>query len=121
MSSPIAITGASGLLGRAVVAECTKRDVAVIGLGFTRSAGDLQRLDLTDDAAVARFFAESKPGVVIHCAAERRPDVAERDPEAARVLNVDVPSRLGRLCSENASGLVYVSTDYVCVTFTLSR
>lgn len=37
----------------------------------------LSQLDLQDDQAVKSFFQEYKPDVVVHCAAERRPDAVE--------------------------------------------
>lgn len=43
------------------------------------------------------------PQAVVHCAAERRPDVCEKEPELTKQMNVDVPAHLARLC--NASGV----------------
>ncbi|CAA7264396.1 unnamed protein product [Cyclocybe aegerita] len=50
---------------------------------------------------------------VIHCAAERRPDVAEKNPSAAQRLNADVPGHLASLSKPLGFKLVYISTDYV--------
>lgn len=69
---------------------------------------------------------------MVHCAAERRPDVAERDRDAVlRVstvvhdlkttcvitillqLNVETPRNLGSICKDNGIMLIYISTDYV--------
>jgi len=50
---------------------------------------------------------------VIHCAAERRPDVAEKDPAGTRKLNVDVCHHLAELGAKLNFTLVYISTDYV--------
>lgn len=51
------------------------------------------------------------PAAVIHCAAERRPDAAAADPEAARKLNALVPGTLSKLAAELDFRLVYISTD----------
>ncbi|RUS25239.1 hypothetical protein BC938DRAFT_472442 [Jimgerdemannia flammicorona] len=103
----VLITGASGLLGRAVYNE----------------------------------FKENGHEAIIHCAAERRPDVAERDQEGTRnvrtpaiprwalpscfhncfspslahplQLNISVPSHIGKLAHSRAIPLFYISTDYV--------
>jgi dTDP-4-dehydrorhamnose reductase len=60
------VTGANGLLGRAV---CAQLGAAAIATG--------RELDVTDAAAIARF-AETTPFThVIHCAAFTKVDLAE--------------------------------------------
>ncbi|KAL7317868.1 hypothetical protein PS15m_004168 [Mucor circinelloides] len=107
------ITGASGLLGRAAVKQFKNAGCQVIGTAFSRSKGDLIKLDLTDANAVEHFLREQKPDVLVHCAAERRPDVAERDRDAVLRLNVETPRNLGSICKDNGIMLIYISTDYV--------
>jgi S-adenosylmethionine synthetase len=51
--------------------------------------------------------------VIVHCAAERRPDVAEQDPERAEKLNKDVVAVLVEIAEELECLMIYVSTDYV--------
>ncbi|KAJ2985208.1 hypothetical protein NUW54_g10226 [Trametes sanguinea] len=93
----------------------------VLGLAYSHPRDELKQLDLTDAAATERVFSEVKPDWVIHCAAERRPDVAEKDPEGARKvrhlsanatrsLNVSVPENLAKLSKALKFKLVYIST-----------
>lgn len=42
------------------------------------------------------LFFECQPHVIVHCAAERRPDVVERHTEAAMHLNVHACSTLAK-------------------------
>ncbi|WOO85490.1 Methionine adenosyltransferase 2 subunit beta [Vanrija pseudolonga] len=111
----VVVTGASGLLGRAVTAAFTKRGDAVIPLAFTRADSDKRytKLDLTDTAAVEAFFDKTKVDVVVHAAAERRPDVAEANPAAAERINVATSAHLGELAKKHGFTLLYISTDYV--------
>ncbi|KAI0370538.1 NAD-P-binding protein [Pilatotrama ljubarskyi] len=109
----VIVTGASGVLGTAVYAAYKSAGHTVLGLAHLHPKGDLKQLDLTDAAATQNVFSEFKPEWVIHCAAERRPDVAEKDPEAARKLNVSVPENLAKLSKALKFKLVYISTDYV--------
>ncbi|KAF9365280.1 Methionine adenosyltransferase 2 subunit beta [Mortierella sp. NVP85] len=109
----VLVTGASGLLGRAVVAEFKNSGHEVIGVAFSRAKGDLKKLDLEDHDSVAAFFEQENPDVVVHCAAERRPDVVEGNPDKAKKLNVQVPGRLADLANDHGSLLIYISTDYV--------
>ncbi|KAF5390842.1 hypothetical protein D9757_004525 [Collybiopsis confluens] len=73
----------------------------------------LTPLNLINSEEVERVFNEFKPNWVIHCAAERRPDVAEKDPERTETLNVKIPGHLAKLAKSLKYTLVYISTDYV--------
>ncbi|KIY47382.1 NAD(P)-binding protein [Fistulina hepatica ATCC 64428] len=111
----IAITGASGVLGSAVRRAFEKAEGAynLLCLSFTQSGDGLTRLDLNDRSAALSAFEAFRPDWVIHCAAERRPDVAEKNPEAAKKLNSEVPGFLAGLSKVLGFTLVYISTDYV--------
>ncbi|GHJ90119.1 hypothetical protein NliqN6_6521 [Naganishia liquefaciens] len=114
------ITGASGVLGRAATKYFDAKGDTVIPLSFTRSSRAdsrlpaYEKLDLLDfDATRAFFRAQKDIGVIVHCAAERRPDVAEQDPQRAERLNRDVVELLVQLAEEMGCLMIYVSTDYV--------
>ena len=51
--------------------------------------------------------------MIIHSAAERRPDVSEGDPEATEALNVAATRQLAELSKEVGAWMLYLSTDYV--------
>lgn len=110
----VLVTGASGLLGRAVYAHfASRKDVTVIGVANSRASEPLQQLDLLDTEAVLNKVREASPDIIIHTAAERRPDVVEREPQRCQELNVDVPGRLARMASEIGVRIINISTDYV--------
>ncbi len=75
----ILVTGAGGLVGRALVARGA--------LGLSRA-----QLDVTDDAALAGALASLRPEAVIFCAALADVDGCARDP-GARAVNVLAPAR----------------------------
>lgn len=93
----LAITGAAGFVGRAVVRQLTEQhpevelllaDREVAGLdGYETLAGDL-----TDPAVIAALTAP-RVDAVLHLAALPG-GAAERDPEASRAINLDVPLAL---------------------------
>ncbi|KAI0319248.1 NAD-P-binding protein [Amylostereum chailletii] len=111
----VLITGASGVLGSAVYNAflAVADQHVVLGLAHTRPTGTLQTLDLLDCDAVETLVQNFKPDWIIHCAAERKPDVAEKDPDGTRRLNVDVPEALANFSKNQGSTLIYISTDYV--------
>ncbi|KAI9221375.1 hypothetical protein BC828DRAFT_381151 [Blastocladiella britannica] len=110
----IVVTGSSGLLGRAVLAEVDSRSTFdAVGTAFSRASDKVVKLDLTDKDAVTAFLDRIRPNAIIHCAAERRPDVAETDPEALVAINVHTTAHLATECAKRDVLLVYISTDYV--------
>lgn len=61
------VTGATGLLGRQVIAAFEFADWAVTGTGFTRASPPFLTLDLSDSSAIAQTLDDVKPTVVVHC------------------------------------------------------
>ncbi|RKP12580.1 NAD-P-binding protein [Piptocephalis cylindrospora] len=110
----VVITGATGLLGRTVLKAFQESEkYEVIGTGWTRAKEPIQALNLLSATEVDQALTRWKPRVLIHCAAEKRPDKAQEDPEAAEALNVQATGHLARICAEQGVFLVYISTDYV--------
>jgi len=110
----ILITGASGLLGRPVLRACAARSGwHVTGTSFRRSGPGLERIDLSQTAQLPAFLNAAAPDVIIHAAAERRPDVSEKDPQGTQRLNVGATATLAQWAAARQAFLIYISTDYV--------
>ncbi|KAK2138472.1 hypothetical protein LSH36_2950g00006 [Paralvinella palmiformis] len=78
MGFRILITGASGLLGRALYRCFSKEKTwTILGLVLTRAGDDLKMVDITKTDELFTVMQEFKPDVVVHAAAERRPDIVE--------------------------------------------
>jgi len=100
---PLAITGANGQLGGELCRLLGPRAVPL----------DIDTLDLTDGAAVARRMAALRPEAIVHCAAYTAVDRAEAEPERCRAVNAGAVENLVRACESLACPLLFVSTDYV--------
>ncbi|GAB1602894.1 methionine adenosyltransferase 2 subunit beta-like [Argonauta hians] len=111
----VLITGASGLLGRAVFRKFQSASDKwdIYGTAFKRTSQLLHKLDLTDEEDVFRTVRKFQPNIIIHCAAERRPDIVENDEEASYKINVQATITLCKAAVECSSWLLYISTDYV--------
>ena len=109
----VIITGASGLLGREIYRVLKSEGWDVLGLSFSRARGELRSVDLRKREEVEQVFNEHQPTLVVHAAAERRPDVVQNDLESARALNVSATEQLAQLCQQRGCFLIYISTDYV--------
>ena len=110
--SKIVLTGASGLLGRAIMAELLP-NFDIIGLGLNRIHSGIQKLNLLDTESVNEFMWTVKPDILIHSAAERRPDISQNDPKRTIALNVEATRHLARLAYQTGSWMIYLSTNYV--------
>ncbi len=108
----ILLTGASGLLGRSLMATLAPLG-ELTGTAHSRLTPPLVRLDLTDDTALPAALAAWAPDLVVHSAAERRPDVVDGDPAQAEKLNVRATATLAQLAAARGARFVYISTDYV--------
>ena len=121
VKSRVLITGASGLLGRAIMKQFSNSDKwEVLGLAHSRAAETLKKADLLDFDETKPIVKEFKPQVLIHSAAERRPDVVENDEETCTKMNVGVTETLAKAMNELNSDLeipehfmLYISSDYV--------
>jgi dTDP-4-dehydrorhamnose reductase len=101
----IAVLGARGQLGAAIVHECGPRHDVI--------AFDHAALDLTDDAAVAAAMEEAKPEAIVNCAAYNDVDGAEDHPVDALSVNAFAVRALARAASTIDAALVHYSTDFV--------
>jgi len=61
------------------------------------------------------FLKEFQPNFIIHCAAERHPEICEIEKEFTHKINVKSTEYLANYCqsSPNKCWLLYISTDYV--------
>jgi dTDP-4-dehydrorhamnose reductase len=110
----VAVIGASGLLGRAVVRELRAgTDWQVVPTAFRHAGPQQISLDVRDEDAVAAFVAREAPDAIVIAAAERRPDVCENDPATARALNVDAVRSIARAARPRGTWVLSISTDYV--------
>lgn len=119
-SKTVLITGATGLLGRAIAHQFALAGWQTVGTGFSRatptpqtSQTTLVKLDLNDTPAISALLEQHSPAVVIASAASRFPDVVDKDPAAATALNVDTSSALASACAARNILIIYISTDYV--------
>ncbi|MDR6491352.1 dTDP-4-dehydrorhamnose reductase [Paraburkholderia terricola] len=110
----IAVIGASGLLGRALIEElASQAGWQVIATAFSRPGPNTVALDIRDARAVADFVEREAPDALVIAAAERRPDVCEHDPALARALNVDAVRTLAAAADRRGAWTLSISTDYV--------
>src|SRR5581483_2486142 len=106
MSGRAVVFGASGQLGVELARELKSRGYEVTG--WTRAA-----VDITDGSAVENALAHVDAEVVFNAAAYNQVDVAEKEPQAAFLVNALAVRNLALACRQIDARLVHYSTDYV--------
>jgi dTDP-4-dehydrorhamnose reductase len=116
MPMKIGITGASGLLGSALIDGLhTEHDVYATARhkGLQKPGVRWCCFDLLDSVALNAWLIESQVDWVIHCAAWVNVDQCQVQPQQARQLHVQVTSMLATYLNERGGRLLYISTDSV--------
>jgi dTDP-4-dehydrorhamnose reductase len=103
MPMKILVTGAAGLVGNHLATRLA-REHEVLALKH----GDL---DITDQQAVHRCLANTKPDVILNCAVLQVDD-CEKDPAKAQAVNAEGPRYLAEAASEAGAEIVQFSTQY---------
>lgn len=108
----ILVTGCNGQLGRAIRGKYENEDVEFINTDVVEGDG-IVALDITDVEAVLKLVRETKPEVIINCAAHTNVDACEKQWDLAYKINAIGPRNLSIAASEVGAKMMHVSTDYV--------
>ncbi|MFH1253207.1 MAG: dTDP-4-dehydrorhamnose reductase [Candidatus Uhrbacteria bacterium] len=99
------IIGAKGLLGQELVKVFFDQEVL---------AWDREDLDVTNFSEAATKISETKPDLIINCAAYNNVDLAEGDgKEMVFKMNAEVPEKLAQISVELGATFIQYSSDYV--------
>ncbi|AIY67013.1 dTDP-4-dehydrorhamnose reductase family protein [Pseudoalteromonas piratica] len=109
----VLITGATGLLGRALFRVFSQQDFCVTGTGFSRAKAPIKQIDLTNKDNVTELLNTIEPDIIIHAAAERKPDMCENNKAHTKALNLAVTEHLAIEAKRLNARLFFISTDYV--------
>jgi dTDP-4-dehydrorhamnose reductase len=102
----VAIFGSGGQLGVELKTEFAAR-------GYNVAAFERTTADITDQHAVERVLARCDASMVINAAAYNQVDVAEKEPQAAFLVNGLAVRNLAMACRQADARLIHFSTDYV--------
>ena len=100
----ILITGGKGMLGRTLQKELAEHEIVV---------ADLPEWDITDDAGFVAKVGETKPDLIIHCAAMTKVDDCEAKRDLAFKLNEEGSRNVALAAKVCGARLFAISTDYV--------
>lgn len=106
----VAVTGAGGRLGRALVAALEEAPFAG---PFGPIAWDRAAFDLDAPGGIGALIDRDRPETVVHAAAWTDVDGCARDPDLATARNATATGVLATACAARAVDLIVVSTNEV--------
>lgn len=112
----IGITGASGMLGTALVSHLSETHHI---FATSRNKGAVQQnttwhcFDLVNGDALNQWLQEIKPDVVIHCAAITNVDLCEEQVDMTVGVHVESTKIISEYLNACGGRLIYISTDSV--------
>jgi len=111
----ILLTGASGLLGLNLGLKIgqTQRIFGLDRGKLRNTPFELIRADLTQPQAVSRLLEQVHPEAILHTAALANLEECETNPQAARLLNAEIPGLLAEAAAKASIRLLHISTDAV--------
>lgn len=116
----IAVMGSSGLLGSAVCREVLARGHKLLSYSNSNRAlpdpnggYETTSLPLGQFDAVIRELFDQWPDALVNCAAISSPDLVDKDPQRASLINVDSARRLAEVSSHLGARHIHISTDMV--------
>lgn len=121
MSKSILITGGTGFLGRRLGVALRQRGFQVFLTGRNHKQNQMAQestgcpvlaMDVTNREGLRDTFTEVRPAIVIHAAASKYVDIAERQPMECLDVNVVGSQNVARMAVEKGVELVVgISTD----------
>lgn len=119
-NNTILLTGVNGFLGNYLTPVLLQHGYVVFGIGkgicrlnISEKNFHYYSLDICNTEQLNTVFPIIKPSIIIHAAANSKPDDCELNKDAAFATNVKATDSLLQLASVTQSKFIYISTDFV--------
>lgn len=109
----LAITGAGGLLGSALLKKAEGHEVYSLYNRHLPSSGVPINVDLQDQSQTIATLQRIKPDAIIHTAAVTDVDRCEKERDLANAVNHETTKSIASCARDLGAFVAYVSTDYV--------
>jgi len=110
------ITGASGVVGRALAKACSSR-FEVVGTyhkhNYQPDYLKLRMLDLNDAGEIENCLDTVQPAIVVHTAGLSEIQYCENNRQEAEAVNYRATAQMAAFCTQRGIRLIYLSSDMV--------
>jgi len=111
----VLITGASGLLGKALIEKNRQHEITATYVGNysmqDQSCVQYFKMDIRDRIGYAKLFKQYQPQVSIHTAGIGSPDFAEQNKELVSDINLNGTKNIAENCELFNSKLIFISSN----------
>ncbi len=104
------ITGCGGMLGNAIYPFFKSWYGDVLATDKVVSEDWLTKLDVRDSDALRSIFAEYKPDIILHLAAETDLEYCETHADITQDVNATATETIAHLAEDHGATLIYIST-----------
>jgi dTDP-4-dehydrorhamnose reductase len=116
MTERVLLTGATGFLGRYLIAA-RPQEVKLHGIGFKHfipgEDAIMHQADLKAAATVQKLLNSIRPQAIIHTAAISDANYCEQHPDESYAVNVAATRHLAEWCAEKGARFLFTSSDLV--------
>ena len=113
----ILVTGASGMLGEALIREYASHAFDIVAVGGQSKpvmcGVSCYSCDLNSPEAVIEILEKENPDFVVHAAAITNHRYCEEHPEQARAVHAHATKKIADYCKNSGAYLIYVSSEAV--------
>ena len=112
----IGVTGASGMLGTALIDELTNKYKVFAtsrNKGFEKEGIQWDCFDLTNTQHLKKWLVNTAPDVVVHCAAMVNVDGCENNVDSAAKLHVDTTTTIANYLDKNIGTNVFIVISFL--------
>jgi len=110
----VLVLGASGQVGREVMAETSRPNAQLHALAAARSHSDpARRFELDSAGSIEALLKHTQPDHIILTAAATNVAWCEEHPDESALINVDGTRAVADAAARNRATLTFISTDYV--------
>lgn len=106
----VLITGCGGMLGNAIYPYFVSRYMHVLATDKEVTDKWLMPLDVRDEFHLSMVFADFKPDLVLHLAAETNLEYCEIHEDIAKETNQHATATVAKLAEQYGATMVYIST-----------
>jgi len=109
----VLVFGASGLLGRELCTLLKKNDINYLGTYNTNKVENSVYINFENNDEIISLINNYNPTICIICIVQRLTDICESNWNETKKTNIDIVTKISKICKNNNFYVIHISSDYV--------